>query len=145
MAVKSPKADPGGMNGVLAWAMAVAHLSLIVFLVTGAWLSLRWPGVRRWHLTAIAATGAVFLAGADCPLTVWENHFREAAGRPTYGNGFVVHYLVEPLTGTRRLVGAGQAFVLSAWPVPTLAGYLVAVRGTYEYRHDSGGPSSTRT
>ena len=133
------------MNGVMAWAMALAHLSLILFLVTGAWFSLRWPAVRRWHLVAIATTGAVFLAGADCPLTVWENHFRDAAGWSTYGNGFVVHYLVEPLTGITRLDTTGQALVLAAWLVPTLVGYLVAGRGTNSYRQASGGPSSVST
>jgi len=133
------------MNGVLAWTTALAHLTLITFLITGAWLSLRWPGIRVWHLVAIAATGAVFVAGADCPLTVWENHFRDAAGWSTYENGFVVHYLIEPVTGDSRLEGPGQALVLAAWLVPTLVGYLVAVRGTNWYRHPSGGPSSTRT
>jgi len=145
MAVEGPGAHREGMNELLAWTMAAAHLSLIVFLVTGAWFSLCWPGVRLWHLLAIAATAAVFLAGADCPLTVWENHFREAAGWSTYGNGFVVHYLIEPITGTRRLQGSGQGLVLAAWLLPTLVGYLVAVRGTNWYRQASGGPSSTRT
>jgi signal transduction histidine kinase len=118
------------MNGVLAWTMAFAHLSLIVFLIVGAWLTRRWPGVRRVHLAAIAATAAVFLAGADCPLTVWENHFREAAGWSTYGDGFVVHHLIEPLTGVGRLGTTGEALVVAAWVLPTVVGYRVASRGT---------------
>ncbi|HYF46435.1 MAG TPA: DUF2784 family protein, partial [Acidimicrobiales bacterium] len=80
------------MNGLLAWTMAAAHLSLIVFLVIGAW----FPRLRRAHLVAALATAAVFLLGADCPLTVWENHFRDAAGWGTYDEGFVAHYLWRP-------------------------------------------------
>ena len=133
------------MNGLLAWLMASAHLSLIVFLVAGAWLARGRPRVRAAHLAAIGATAAVFLVGADCPLTVWENHFRAAAGWPTYDEGFVVHYLVAPLTGVHRLSPTGQAMVVAAWVVPTVVGYLVAGSGTKRYRHASTGPSSTRT
>ncbi len=133
------------MNGFLAWLMAGAHLLLIVFLITGAWLARRHPALRPVHLAAIMATAAVFLAGADCPLTVWENHFRAAAGWDAYGEGFVVHYLIEPLTGVGRLGPAAQALVVAAWVVPTIVGYLVAGSGTKRYRQLSTGPSSTRT
>ena len=137
--------DMDGMDGSLAWLMAGMHLTLIAFLITGAWLAHGRPGLRRAHLLAIGATAAVFLAGADCPLTVWENHFRDAAGWDTYGEGFVVHYLIEPLTGVGRLGPGAQVLVVAAWVVPTILGYLVAGSGTKRYRHASGGPSSTRT
>lgn len=133
------------MNGLLAWMMAAAHLSLIVFLIVGAWLTRRWPRLRTVHLVAIGATAAVFLAGADCPLTVWENHFRDAAGWDTYGEGFVVHHVIQPLTGVAHLGTGAQALVVAAWVVPTVVGYLVAGSGTKRYRHASTGPSSTRT
>jgi hypothetical protein len=115
------------MNGLLAWTMAAAHLALIVFLIVGAWFTRRWPGVRAVHLGAIAATAVVFLAGADCPLTVWENHFRAAAGWDTYGDGFVVHHLLDPLLGVTR---PSPVAVVAAWLVPTLVGYRFASRGT---------------
>jgi hypothetical protein len=119
------------MNGVLAWTMALSHLSLVVFLITGAW----FPRLRPLHLLAVGATAAVFLAGADCPLTVWENHFRAAAGWDTYGEGFVAHYLWRP----------APVWVVAAWLVPTVVAYLVAGSGTNRYRHASAGPSSTST
>ena len=60
------------MNGLLAWTMAGAHLTLVVFLIVGAW----WPGLRWAHDVAALATATVFLLGADCPLTVWEDALR---------------------------------------------------------------------
>jgi hypothetical protein len=119
------------MNGLLAWTMALAHLSLIAFLITGAWFT----GLRKAHLVAALATAAVFLVGADCPLTVWENHFRAAAGWDTYGEGFVAHYLWRP----------APALVIAAWMVPTAFAYLLVGRGTNRYCQVSGGPSSTST
>lgn len=101
----------GGVNELLAWTMASAHLSLVVFLVAGAW----YPRLRPAHLVAALATATVFLLGADCPLTVWENHFRAAAGWDTYGEGFVAHYLWRP----------APVLVVAAWVVPTALAYLV--------------------
>jgi hypothetical protein len=97
------------VNAGLAWSMTLAHLSLVVFLIVGAW----WPRLRAWHLVAAVATAVVFAAGADCPLTVWENHFRSAAGWDTYGEGFVAHYLWRP----------APALVVAAWVVPTALAY----------------------
>ncbi|HET9771155.1 MAG TPA: DUF2784 domain-containing protein [Acidimicrobiia bacterium] len=118
------------MNPLLAWTMAGAHLALVAFLILGAW----WPRLRPAHLVAAVATATVFLLGADCPLTVWENHFRAQAGWDTYGEGFVAHYLWRP----------SPMLVVAAWLVPTLLAYAV-VRGTNRYRHSAGVPSSTST
>ncbi|WP_158683236.1 DUF2784 domain-containing protein, partial [Pseudomonas gingeri] len=30
----------------------------------------------------------------ECPLTRWENLFRQAAGQGGYGEGFIEHYLI---------------------------------------------------
>jgi hypothetical protein len=108
--------DDGDMNGFLAWTMALLHLSLVVFLIVGAWRT-RW---RRLHLVAGGATAAVFLVGADCPLTVWENHFRAAAGWETYGEGFVAHYLWRP----------SASLVIAAWLVPTALALASVARRT---------------
>src|SRR5690242_5515656 len=131
MVVGPPGQDDRTMNGLLACTMALAHLSLIVFLIVGAWR----PVWRRLHLVAVGATATVFLLGADCPLTVWENHFRAAAGWDSYGDGFVAHYLWRP----------APVLVVAAWLVPTVLAYLLVDRGTNSYRHASRGPSSTRT
>ena len=131
MVVGARTAHRQGMNGLLAWTMAFSHLSLIVFLIVGAW----FPRLRPPHLMAVGATATVFLLGADCPLTVWENHFRAAAGWDTYGEGFVGHYLWRP----------APVVVVAAWLVPTAVAYLVVDRGMNRYRQLSGGPSSTST
>ncbi len=114
------------MNHVLAVTMAVAHGLFILFLVSGALLARRWPSLVRPHLAAVAATAAVFLAGADCPLTTWENHFRTADGRPVI-EGFVEHYVVRPFHPDGMTL-AVQALVLAAWVVPTVVGYRRLLR-----------------
>jgi hypothetical protein len=81
------------------------------------------------------ATVGVFLVGADCPLTVGENHFRAAAGWDTYGEGFVAHYLWRP----------APLLVVAAWVVPTALAYLLVPRSTNRYRQSAGAPSSTST
>ena len=131
MAPASWRVDGGVMNELFAWAMALAHLSLVVFLIVGAW----WRRLRPAHLVAAVATATVFLLGADCPLTVWENHFRDRAGWDTYGEGFVAHYLWRP----------SPLLVVAAWLVPTALAYVVASRGTNRYRQAAGSPSSTST
>ena len=116
------------MNQVPAVAIPVAHAALVVFLIAGSWLTVRWPRVLKAHLVAIAATGAVFLAGADCPLTVWENHFRAAAGWSTYDGGFIAHHLVAPITGSEVLSPAVQVLLVASWTVPTALGYAARRR-----------------
>jgi Protein of Unknown function (DUF2784) len=109
------------MNHALAVLMAVTHGLLIAFLVGGALLARRWPRLVRPHLGAVAATAAVFLAGLDCPLTTWENHFRAADGRPVI-QGFVEHYLVLPIHD-QGMTPAIQVLVLASWVVPSVVGY----------------------
>jgi len=109
------------MNHALAVLMAVTHGLFIAFLVSGALLARRWPPLVRPHLGAVAATAAVSLAGQDCPLTTWENHFRAADGRPVI-EGFVEHYLVLPIHD-QGMTPAIQVVVLAAWVIPSVVGY----------------------
>jgi hypothetical protein len=109
------------MNHALAVLMAVTHGLFIAFLVSGALLARRRPQLVRPHLGAVAATAAVFLAGQDCPLTTWENHFGAADGRPVI-EGFVEHYLVLPIHD-QGMTPAIQLLVLATWVVPSVVGY----------------------
>jgi hypothetical protein len=112
------------MNGALVVLAASMHAALILFLIVGGPLSVRLPGVARPHLVAALATGAVFLAGWDCPLTVMEDHFRAAAGWASHDSGFVERYLVEPVR-PGGITPAIQAVIVVVWVVPSVAGHLL--------------------
>ena len=71
----------------------VVHLAYLAFIPVGGFLAWRWPRLRWFHLAAIAVAATSVIVGFDCPLTSLEDHFRRAAGEPTYRGGFVDHYL----------------------------------------------------
>lgn len=115
------------MNETLVVLVACTHAALIAFLIIGGPLSIRRPRWARPHLIAAAVTGAVFLSGMDCPLTVVEDHFRAAAGWTTYESGFVERYLVEPLRPA-GLTLAIQIALVAVWTVPTVIGHTLRCR-----------------
>jgi hypothetical protein len=117
--------------GLLADLLVAVHVGYVAYVVVGQlliWLGLArgWAWVRnpwfRWtHLLAIAvvATEAVF--GWDCPLTVWEEQLRAAAGQPVSGESFVGRLL------------RGLIFLrLPSWAFTALhVGFAVLVLGTF--------------
>ena len=93
----------------------VLHLGFILFVVIGAALVIRWPGLAWLHLPAAIWGAWIEISGGICPLTTLENHFRHRAGEQGYAASFVEHYLVPiiypgGLTRTVQLVLA--AFVI---------------------------------
>jgi hypothetical protein len=107
--------------------MAGIHLTLIVALVVGGPLSLRWPRLVRVHLVIAIAVGGVFVVGADCPLTVWQKACLRRAGRSAYQGGFIEHHLVTPVTGT-GITPAITALIVAVWVVPAVVSYSVMWR-----------------
>lgn len=106
---------------------AVGHLSLILLLIVGAPLALRWSWMPKVHIPAALATGAVFAAGADCPLTTWQKACQRRAGRRPYDGGFIEHYLVHPITGD-GITSTVKVVILLTWVVPTVVGYWLLYR-----------------
>lgn len=82
-----------------ATLVVVVHLAFVVFLLAGGFLAWRWPALLKVHVPAVLTSAALALAGLDCPLTDLEKWLRTQGGVPTYEDGFIAHYLVEPLTG----------------------------------------------
>ncbi|MFW6059591.1 MAG: DUF2784 domain-containing protein [Phycisphaeraceae bacterium] len=88
---------------VLADIVLLVHAGFIAFVVFGLLLILvggmrRWQWVRnRWFRIAhLACIGIVVLQawlGVACPLTVWENNLRAAAGETTYPGGFFAYWV----------------------------------------------------
>ena len=121
------------MQRFLADALFLIHVGYIVFVVIGALLVLRWRWVRWIHIPAVLWAVFVELTGRICPLTPWENWFREAGGGTPYSGGFIDHYLVPlvyPENLTRELqVGLGIAVL----------GLNVGLYALVRKKHGAGG------
>lgn len=80
-----------------------AHVSYIAFVIFGlmlTWLGIvfRWQWIRnRWfrgvHLAMILIVVVEAWFGIVCPLTTWENYFREKSGQSLYDGDFIAIWL----------------------------------------------------
>lgn len=87
------------MYDFLADLMVAIHVGYIAYVVVGQLLILAgWALGKRWvrnfwfratHLLAIAVVAFEQLYDIRCPLTVWEEYFRELAGQPVTGETFL--------------------------------------------------------
>ncbi len=77
-------------------AIHVAYVSYILIgqsaIIVGAWRQWEWIH-NRWfritHLTAITIVALEALFGIACPLTVWEDRLRRAAGEDVAAGTFI--------------------------------------------------------
>jgi hypothetical protein len=95
------------MAAALADAILLLHVAVVLFVVGGQALFLL-GGWRRWHwvrgrgLRLAHLALAAFIAlqawlGQLCPLTLWEQALRRAAGQAGYGESFIEHWLARLL------------------------------------------------
>ncbi|MGY1706057.1 DUF2784 family protein [Geodermatophilus sp. SYSU D00697] len=111
-----------------ASAVAVLHAAVVVVMLAGALLALRWPRLVLVHAPVAAAVLAVHLAGAPCPLTELELALWARAGVEPYTGGFLGHYLFSPL-GLQAGSAAVQAGTYTVALLPNAVGYgLLATR-----------------
>ena len=87
------------MYGFLADLMVAIHVGYCAYVVLGQlaiWAG--WAAGRKWvrnfwfratHLLAIGVVAFEQVFDIRCPLTVWEEHFRELAGQPVTGETFL--------------------------------------------------------
>jgi hypothetical protein len=78
---------------VAADLTALAHLTFILFVIFGSILGRRG---RTWKILHLACMGyGVFIEVFYwyCPLTLLEQYLRVKAGRGTYQDAFLAHYL----------------------------------------------------
>ena len=110
----------------LADAVLVLHLGYVAFAVggevavlLGAALGWRWIRDRAFrlaHLAAVALVAVESLAGALCPLTVWEYRLREAAGGSAgAGSAAAGAGAGEPVSLVARLIHAVIFYDFPAW------------------------------
>lgn len=95
---------PAGFYKFLADLMLVVHFGVVMFVIGGlvlVWVGyfMRWPFVRNgWfrfiHLATMGVVAGQTVFGQICPLTIWENHLREAAGATArYETTFIQHWI----------------------------------------------------
>ncbi|HWH28275.1 MAG TPA: DUF2784 family protein [Mycobacteriales bacterium] len=117
----------------LADVVAALHAAVVVLVVAGGLVSLRRPRLLVVHAVALTAVVAVYLLGADCPLTRLELALREAGGQQPYRDGFLGHYLFSPL-GLDVRSAVGQAVQLVAVVVPNAVAYGVLLSRRLPHR-----------
>jgi hypothetical protein len=115
------------MDRAAADLAALLHGAFIVFLVIGGVACLRWPGLLKAHVVAVAGMATVNLLDLDCPFTVVQKHFIERAGDVPYEGGFNEHYLIDPIWDG-GITPAIQAVIVACWLTPTVISYAVLLR-----------------
>ena len=78
---------------VLFIGFVVGGLLLIIMGLTRNWTWVRNPWFRGAHLAAISIVVAQAWLNVICPLTIWENQLREAAGEAAYTGSFIRYWL----------------------------------------------------
>ncbi len=88
---------------LLADLTLLVHALFVAFVVFGfllmvAGMLLHWSWVRNFwfrilHLLAMGLVVAETWLGQICPLTIWENDLRQAAGSAAYSGTFIQYWL----------------------------------------------------
>jgi hypothetical protein len=78
---------------LIADGLLLIHFCYILFVIFGGLLILRWRDIWKIHLPAVLWGFLVQFFVWICPLTSWENHFRELGGESGYQNGFIDYFL----------------------------------------------------
>ena len=116
----------------LADFFLITHLCFILFAIFGGLLVLRWQWIWKLHLPALVWGFLVQYFVWFCPLTTWENYFRNLGGEAGYDGGFIEHYvsaLIYPgfISPNAHLL---FAFALAAF---NLLVYSYIIRRVYRY------------
>jgi hypothetical protein len=112
---------------LLADTALALHLALVIFVMGGAFLSLRWPSVVYLHLGAVLWAFVVNVFGLTCPLTPLEKSLGARGGVDAYDGGCMQHYigpLVHPRGSPRRVELVASVTVI-AWNILTYTAIFV--------------------
>ncbi len=115
------------MFGLIADAIALLHLTFVIFVVFGVLAVVRWHRIAWLHIPSVLWAAFVEMTGWYCPLTPLEKEYRLLAGETVYSDDFVGNYILPMLypTGlTREIqIGLGVAVLVGNGLV-----YWLAVR-----------------
>jgi len=73
------------------------HFAVVIFVIAGGLLVLRWKRIAWVHLPIIAWVIFAECFQKMCPLTYLENWLRGQAGTGVYQGDFVAHYIIPVL------------------------------------------------
>ena len=102
--------------------MAVVHGALVLFMLVGALLALRWPRLVWFHAPVGLAILGINLAGFDCPVTWVELTLRGDVGVAPYTGGFLGHYVYQPV-GLDAHRTSTQLLIYAVALLPNVIGY----------------------
>lgn len=97
--------------------VVIVHLTFIIFVVAGGFLTLKWRRLVYFHPPAALWGAWIEFSGRLCPLTPAEQQLRRVGGAAGYSGTFVEHYLlpvIYPANLTREIqifLGAGVIIV----------------------------------
>jgi hypothetical protein len=111
----------------VANAVVLIHFLFIVFVIGGGLFVIRWPYMAFVHIPAAIWGAAVELFGWICPLTPFENHFRNLAGETLYRGDFVARYLL-PVIYPENLTTTIQQFLGCLVIIINIIFYTIAIR-----------------
>jgi hypothetical protein len=120
---------------ILADITVTLHLAYVAFVILGqlliligaarGWNWIRSPRFRFTHLAFILIVVLESWIGFTCPLTTWEQRFRQLAGQATYSGDFIAKWLHEllffdapPIVFTICYTVFGLIVVGTFWLVP---------------------------
>ncbi|MEE9444016.1 MAG: DUF2784 domain-containing protein [candidate division Zixibacteria bacterium] len=91
---------------IAANIILVIHLGFVGFVILGAFLVMKWRWVAYLHIPAAIWGMLIEFQGWICPLTPWEQQFRQLGNQSGYTGGFIEHYLLAIIypTGLTREV-----------------------------------------
>jgi len=105
------------LYGLLADATLTSHFAFVLFAIVGGLLLLVRTEVAWVHVPVVVWSALVNFFSWTCPLTPVEKHFRRLAGKQSYGEGFVFHY-IGPLVyprGMPRQLELVAGFSILTW------------------------------
>ena len=78
---------------LLADLILILHFCFVLFAIFGGLLVLRWRWMWKFHLPALVWGFLVQYFVWMCPLTDWENYFRDLGGEAGYEGGFIEYFI----------------------------------------------------
>ncbi|MEM9621269.1 MAG: DUF2784 domain-containing protein [Pseudomonadota bacterium] len=123
------------LPGLLADLILVLHVAVVAFVVLGqfafllgwhlGWAWVRWYWLRLTHLCTIIFVVVQTWLGQLCPLTIWEQQLRAAAGQDAYSESFIEHWFSRLLyydapwwVFVSAYTAFGALVVLTWWRLP---------------------------
>lgn len=116
---------------LLANTVVVFHFAVVVFVISGGLLALRWRRVAWVHLPVAAWVVFAECFHRICPLTYLENWLRERGGADAYRTDFVSHYIL-PVLYPEGLTDRMQLILGALILVTNLVLYALAFSGGHK-------------